>query len=164
MAAIAALAAGYFFSSMGEKDEPAAGVVTIPAMPPATEMPDLVVQKGDQSTVYLRDVNGDVLLIFFNPDCEHCQEEAREIAANKSLFEKWQVYFITSMEARLAEEFAVNYRLTAPNFVFGHAGVSEVYNSVGALSQVPTILIYKNSRFIRKFEGTTPLEQLKEYL
>jgi len=166
IAVIVALASGgyYLLDTTNEKDEAGKGIVTIPAMPEVTELPDLVVHLGDQSTVYLRDLSGDILLIFFNPDCDHCQEEAREIAANKSMFEKWQVYFITSMEAKLAEDFAVNYRLNESNYRFGHAGVPEVFNSVGALKEVPTILVYKRSRFIRKFEGPTTMDQLKEVL
>jgi thiol-disulfide isomerase/thioredoxin len=165
VAAIIVLAAGGFYLfGPSEKTKAGEGIVTIPAMPPVNELPDLAVQLGDQSTVYLRDLSGDILLIFFNPDCDHCQEEARDIAANKTLFENWQVYFITSMEAKLAEEFAVNYRLTEPNYKFGHAGVSEVFNSVGTLTEVPTIIFYRNNRFIRKFEGLTSMEQLKEFL
>lgn len=163
LAAIVVLAGIAFFFTRSEvpKEE---RIVTIPPMPAPTELPDLNVQLGDKSTVYLRDLSGDIILIFFNPDCDHCQEQAREIAANKELFERWQVYFITSVPVETAEQFAVNYRLTDANFRFGHSGVNEVFGSVGALNEVPTIIFFKSNRFVRKYEGLTSLELLKEVL
>jgi len=166
IAAVAALLSGIYYF-MGEKyktKEQKTQTVVIPEAPPINELPDLEVLMADQSKINLRDVSGDVMLIFFNPDCEHCQDEAREIAAAKPAFEKWQLYFITSMDAKLAAEFAVNYRLTEPNYHFGHAGVPEVFNSVGALTQVPTILVYKKSRFINKFEGPGTISQVQTLL
>ena len=162
LVAIAVLAGIAFFFTRSEK--PKERAVTIPAMPLPTELPDLVVHMGDKSAVNLRDLSGDILLIFFNPECDHCQEQARDIAANKTLFEKWQVYFITSVPVETAEQFAVNYRLTDANYKFGHSGVNEVFGSVGALNEVPTIIVYKSNRFVRKYEGLTSLELLKEVL
>jgi len=162
LAAIVVLAGVAFFFTRSE--EPKASAVTIPAMPLPTELPDLVVNLGDKSTVYLRDLSGDIVLIFFNPECDHCQEQARQIAANKELFAKWQVYFITSVDVGVAEQFAANYRLTEANYKFGHSGVNEVFSSVGALNEVPTIIVYRGNRFVRKFEGLTSIELLKEVL
>src|SRR5205085_7420920 len=116
------------FTGCSKKQEQKSTSAIIPPAPTqVNELPDLVIQLGDQSKISIRDLSGDILLVFFNPDCEHCQDEAREIAANKPKFEKWQLYFITSMEVNKAEEFAVNYRLTEPNYHFAHAGVPEVF-------------------------------------
>jgi len=161
--AILAGVANYFLVDK-KSQEPKSTATVIPETPQINELPDLVVHMADQSQIYLRDISGDILLVFFNPDCDHCQEEAREIAANKPTLEKWQVYFITSMEATAAEQFAVNYRLTEPNYKFCHAGVSEVFNAVGALTQVPTILMYKRSKLISKFEGPGTFNQLRPLL
>lgn len=162
---VAAIAGVTYFLDRSETSKPAGnGVVVIPTMPKINELPDLTVHMADQTKVNLRALTGDVVVIFFNPDCDHCQESARELAANKTLLKDWQVYFVTSMEARTAEEFGVNYRLTEPNYKFGHAGVPEVYNAVGPLSEVPTIMIYNDNRFVKKFEGTVAIEQLREFL
>lgn len=163
LAAVVVLAAGvaYLIGGKSKSQGPKSSVALVPQV---NELPDLEVHMADNSKIYLRDISGDVLLIFFNPDCDHCQEEAREIAASKTMFEKWQVYFITSMEATAAEQFAVDFRLTEPNYRFGHAGVAEVYNSVGALTQVPTILMYKDSRLVSKFEGPGTVDQLRPLL
>lgn len=160
---VVALGAGIsiYFS---KADDPKVGATTIPVMPPVKDLPYLNVQMGDNTLVNLRDLEGDIVLIFFNPDCDHCQDQARDIAANKSVFEKWQVYFIASLDAKTAEEFGVNYRLTEPNYRFGSSPVEDVFNAVGTLHEVPTIVIFKQSRLIRKFEGLTPIDQLREIL
>jgi thiol-disulfide isomerase/thioredoxin len=128
------------------------------------ELPNLRVSFGDQSSVLLRDLSGDVVLVFFNPECEHCHEEAEMIAAEQTIFDGWEVYFIASVDAKAAEEFGVKYKLTSPNFHFASATVGDVYNAVGALNQVPTILIYKDNLFAGKYEGITPIDELKKNL
>jgi hypothetical protein len=104
------------------------------------------------------------MLIFFNPDCDHCHHEAEQIAAEKSAFDKWQLYFIASVDARAAEEFGVKFKLTNPNFHFASASVSDVFSAVGQLNEVPTIMIFKDRRFVGKYEGVTPVDELRQYL
>jgi thiol-disulfide isomerase/thioredoxin len=155
----------YLLAPWKKADEPSKAT-SIPPMVSTggNELPSLKITFGDQSSTHLRDLDGDILLIFFNPDCDHCQQEAEQMAANKEAFAKWQVYYIASVDAKAAEEFGVKYKLTDENYHFGFAGVSEVYNAVGALTQVPTILVYKNRMFVTKFEGITPIEDLKKVL
>lgn len=165
LTAVVAVAGVSLFVLSGKKDE--SRVVGSP--PPVVsqtrnELPNLRVSFGDQSSVLLRDLSGDVVLVFFNPECEHCHEEAEMIAEEKTIFDGWEVYFIASVDAKAAEEFGVKYKLTSPNFHFASATVGDVYNAVGALNQVPTILIYKDSMFARKYEGITPLDELKKIL
>ena len=140
----------------------------VPGVPPMVsaqnELPNLSITFGNQTSTKLADLQGDIMLIFFNPDCDHCHHEAEQIAAEKSAFDKWQLYFIASVDAKAAEEFGVKYKLTNPNFHFGSASVSDVYNAVGPLNEVPTILIFKDRRFVRKYEGVTPVAELKQYL
>jgi thiol-disulfide isomerase/thioredoxin len=160
------VAAGLYLMEPWKKEESRSRATSIPPMVSTgnNELPSLTVTFGDQSSKALRELSGDVLLIFFNPDCDHCQQEAEQMAANKEAFANWQVYFIASIDAKAAEDFGVKYKLTDANYHFGFAGVSEVYNAVGPLSQVPTIIVYKNRMFVRKFEGVTPIDDIKKVL
>jgi thiol-disulfide isomerase/thioredoxin len=163
IAAVVLGASIYFFWQGERKSQP------VPVAPPMVatslnELPDLAVTFGDNSTSTIHELSGDVVLIFFNPDCEHCHQEAEQIAANKEAFANWQMYFIASVDAKAAEEFGVKYKLTDANYHFASAGVAEVYNAIGPLTQVPTILVYKNRRFVEKFEGVTPVDDLKKAL
>jgi thiol-disulfide isomerase/thioredoxin len=166
MMVIAALAvvAGVYFIVSNEKKEDSLALVPPMVSPSLNELPNLSVTLGDQSSVLLRELTGNVMLVFFNPDCDHCHEEAQQMAAEKDAFDDWQVYFIASTDAKSAEEFGVKFRLTSPNFHFGSASVSDVYNSVGALNQVPTIMMFKNRMFLEKYEGITPVADLKRNL
>ena len=166
IAALLVVAGIYLMMSHRKDDSAIKPVTAIPPMVSASlnELPNLSVKLGDQSSIILRELKGDIILIFFNPECDHCQQEAEQIAANGEVFRNWQVYFITDLDAKTAEEFGVKYRLTNENYHFGSASAADVYNAVGALTQVPTILVYKNRMFLEKFEGITPIEELKKVL
>ena len=163
-AAVAILAGVYFFVSRVEPEKENMTAAVPPMVSLRNELPRLSVALGDRTSVPLNELSGDVVLIFFNPECDHCHQQAEKIAAEKSAFDGWQVYFIASTEPSAAEEFGVKYKLTDPNFHFGSASVSEVFEAVGQLNEVPTILIYKNRMFIGRFDGVTPLEELKKKL
>lgn len=165
LTAIVVVAGVSLFARTNKKDKSRVVASPPPMVSPArNELPNLRVTFGDQSSVLLRDLTGDVVLVFFNPECEHCHEEAEMIATEKTIFDGWEVYFIASVDARAAEEFGVKYKLTNANFHFASATVGDVFNAVGALNQVPTILIYKDNMFAAKYEGITPLEELKKNL
>jgi thiol-disulfide isomerase/thioredoxin len=163
LATIAVIAGLTFF--WDKKEKQAAVTTAQPTVETSlNELPNLAIRFGDQSTQNLNTLTGDVVLVFFNPDCDHCQQEAEQIAANKEVFANWQMYFIASVDAKSAEEFGVKYKLTDANYHFAAAGVGEVFNAIGPLTQVPTILVYKNSKFVQKFEGVTPVDKLKQAL
>lgn len=141
-------------------EQPAAA----PAPTPTNEMPNLIVTTSQDERINIHELTGKVMLIFFNPDCDHCQEEANMMADNKGLFAPYQIYFVTSYEPATADQFAVDYRLTDINYHFGHSAVNDVYNNVGVLQQVPTIYLYKNQKLVKKFEGITPLQELRKFM
>lgn len=164
--AAVAVGVGVFFMVRRNGEDKSRVVAPPPPMVSASlnELPSLAVNFGDQSSIDIRDLSGNIILVFFNPECDHCHQEAEQIAAEKSAFDGWQVYFIASVDAKASEEFGVKYRLTESNFHFGSAGVNEVFNAVGTLNEVPTIIVYKNQRFAKKFEGVTSVADIKQVL
>jgi thiol-disulfide isomerase/thioredoxin len=159
--AAVAVIAGILVNACVSKDKETATSTPV-ASTSRNDMPNFRVTYGDQSSTSLREQTGNVMLVFFNPDCDHCHKEAEQMAADKQVFDGWQVYFIASVDAKTAEEFGVKYKLTEPNFHFGFAAVSDVYNAIGALTQVPTIMLFKDRTFIQKYEGVTSIEDLKK--
>jgi peroxiredoxin len=130
----------------------------------ANELPLLNVIKTDGSTISLRDVEEKTVLIYFNPDCDHCQREATQISNRKSIFNDYTVYFISIDSMHRIEQFAKEYNLVENNFVFAQADNYEVYEAVGALQSVPAIFIYNKRRLIKRTEGEVQLEELMKYL
>lgn len=132
--------------------------------PEANNMPQLTVRLTNGQQVALRDVTGNTMLIFFNPGCDHCEREAEQIKLRKQLFAQHQVYFISTVDAAELNAFAAKYELTDENFIFAQADAAAVFESVGNLPSVPAIFIYKNKQFVKRFDGETSLDVVKEFL
>ena len=128
------------------------------------DLPVLSAVKTDGSKISLREVSGKVVLIFFNPDCDHCQREATQISEQKQIFRNYSVYFISIDSVQNISKFAHDYNLIESNFYFSQANGLDVYQSVGPLPQVPAIFIYDNKRLIKRLEGEVKLEEIMKYL
>src|SRR5690348_4581997 len=66
------------------------------AVPPANEQPSIPLTLLDNTQVNVKDLTGKNALIFFQPDCDHCQREAQEFEHNLEAFAGTTLYFITS--------------------------------------------------------------------
>ncbi len=128
--------------------------------PAVNDLPNLNVNDLNGSTMQLRDLSGEIAVIFFNPDCDHCENQARFIQAKKELFKDKHLYFISAADVPQITNFISRFQMTEPNYHFSHANPAEVVNSVGSFSAMPTILIYKDKKRLAKFEGTTPAEDI----
>ena len=135
-----------------------------PAVPEVNDQPVLTMTKTSGEEVFLRGLDGKMILIFFNPDCDHCQNEAKAIAENKGLFKDYELYFISSDSAHNITKFAADYGLNEPNMHLGRAEPMDVYRAMGPLDAVPAIFIYNNRKKVKEFKGETPLAELQQYL
>lgn len=128
------------------------------------ELPPLNIMKTDGNSLSLKEVEDKAVLIFFNPDCDHCQREATQISKQKSAFKDYKVYFISVDSISKIEKFAKEYDLMENNFVFAQANGYEVYAAVGAMQSVPAIFIYNKKKLVKRTEGEVQLEELMKYL
>jgi peroxiredoxin len=145
------------------KEKPTENVVN--AVPSArNEMPPLVTTQTDNSKVSLKDLKGKVMIVFFNPDCDHCQREAKLISQNKDVFSSYQVYFITPDQMPVIEKFAVDYDLLDSNFHFCRSEPADIFNAVGAITSLPTFFVFNDQILVGKNEGETTIENLRTLL
>lgn len=128
--------------------------------PAVSDLPNLKVDDVNGSPLQLQDLTGEFALIFFNPDCEHCQHQAQLIGTKKELFKNQHLYFITADATEAIKKFIADYNLAEPNYHFSHANPAEVFASVGNFTSMPTIFAYKEKKKLAKFEGTTPAEDI----
>jgi hypothetical protein len=148
-----------------EKPETARPTAQVIAAPAANELPKMnVLSLPEESTLALNSLSGNVVLIFFNPSCKHCQEEAELIAGNKDLFESYQLYFIASDSTQTITKFAADYDLTEPNYHFAFGDGLSVYQTMGAINNVPAVFVYRDRKLTGKSEGMIALEKWKELL
>lgn len=148
----------------GEAEEPKPVEEVVSSMP-VNDLPGMnVLSLPEQSTLALNSLAGNVILIFFNPECEHCQEEAHLIADNKDLFKDYHLYFIASDSVQKITRFSTDYKLTEPNYHFAFGDGLAVYQTMGAINNVPAVYVYRNRKLTGRSEGIIPLEKWKELL
>lgn len=147
-----------------QKEKPKEEVV-VNAVPTATnEMPTLAVTLTDGKTVNLRELNGKVLIVCFNPDCDHCQRQGKLISENQDVVKDYQVYFISPDTMENIAKYAEEYKLILPNIHFGRAEGIDVINAVGQINTVPTFFIYQNQAQVARMEGEISLPKMRQML
>ena len=52
-----------------------------------------------------------VLIIYFNPNCDECQSETKQLVKHIDLFKNAQILMVTPVENELAEEFSEHFKL-----------------------------------------------------
>jgi len=134
---------------------------TAPAPTPVNEMPQLSVQRTDGAEISLRDKTGKVLIICFNPDCDHCQREAKMISENKRILTGYEVYFISPESMDMISQFSKDYNLVEPNIHFTRADGVNVINALGTITTVPTFFVYHDQKRVARQEGEISLDKLK---
>ena len=125
------------------------------------EQPSFVLTLLDNTQVNVKDLSGQNALIFFQPDCDHCQREAQEFQRNLEAFEGTTLYFITSGPMNEIQAFADTYKLSGhPNVHFAATPAINVLNNYGPIS-APSVYIYsKDHRLVKGFNGETPIERI----
>ncbi len=101
------------------------------------------------------------VLVFFNTECEHCQNEAANIKKHIADFEKTQMTFISVEPLENVKKFATKYQLTAySNIKFAHMEAIESSKQFG-ISSFPTIFIYnKEGELLKQYKGETKIEAI----
>jgi thiol-disulfide isomerase/thioredoxin len=139
--------------------------VVLNAKPTANNnMPNFVITQLDGQKVIFKELTGKVMIVFFNPGCDHCQREAQLISANKQSFKDCQIYFVTPEAPAEIEKFSKDYNLIEPNIHFGRGDVAQIVNAVGPITTVPTILIYDKQALVARMEGEISMDKFKKML
>jgi len=103
-----------------------------------------------------------IILIYFSPDCEHCQKLMDSFFKQTARFKKASVAMMTYLPVDKIAEFVKTYKVGRyPNIYAGTEGntlfVQRYYN----LSQIPFVALYtKNGDFVTSYVRTVPLKEL----
>jgi peroxiredoxin len=126
------------------------------------DLPKMVITSFDGTQVDVRELKGNSVLILFQPDCDHCQREAKEIRENLDAFKNYNLYFISADQMPAVEKFAKDYDLLGHNNInFGMTTVQHVLDNFGPID-APSVYIYVNQQLQHKFNGETPIAKILE--
>lgn len=128
-------------------------------------LPDLPLTTTQGTQTNARTVEGKVVLVLFQPDCDHCQREAEAIREHLDAFQEYTLYFVTYAEMADIKQFAQDYQLDdQSNIFFAFAEVQPIVDTFGSVP-TPSLYIYSDEQqLVKAFEGETAIENVLEYL
>jgi peroxiredoxin len=128
------------------------------------ELPTMHITLLDSTRLSARDFSGKIVIVMFQPDCDHCQREAKQIRENIDAFKAYQVYFVSSAGGEELKKFAGEYKLDNYSHVhFGSTTVEEIISSLGQID-APSVYIYDNGKLRQKFNGETDIAEIMKHL
>lgn len=124
------------------------------------EYPDIVLVLADGKEIQTKSLTGNNIFILFQPDCDHCQEEAIHIEQRLEEFKEYTLYFISSAPMDQIRGFAQNFRLQGKSNVrFAWTTTESVLTYYGPIP-TPSIYIYSAGRLKQSFQGQTDMENI----
>lgn len=104
-----------------------------------------------------------VLIMFFSPDCEHCQHEAEQLVARKEEFKNIQVVMITTYPIYRMNEFVEKYKVTSLDHVVVGRDIYYMLPTFYSIRNFPYLAMYdKKGHLINTMEGTVSLDKILE--
>ena len=102
------------------------------------------------------------VIIYFHPECEHCQYEALEIGKDAERFAKANMILITPDDStKRVEAFAIKYRLwEVDNLVILVDRKNQFKNQFGT-SVIPSVFIYgSNKKLLKMYKGEVQMKAI----
>ena len=129
------------------------------------DLPSMQIRMLDGNTLEAKTIKGPAVLILFQPDCDHCQNEARQFREYLSAFKNYSLYFVSSGAIPEIEKFSVDYKLSGiENVAFGFTTVENILNNFGPI-QAPSVYIYsEQEKLVQKFNGEVDISVILKYL
>lgn len=105
---------------------------------------------------------GPVVLMYFSPDCDHCQDFTKALLKNYTVISNKQLVMITFQSMEMIKKFEKDYNLAAyPNIKIGTEGTSYLVQKYYQIRSFPYIAMYdKNGKHVRTFEGEQPYTEI----
>ena len=131
-------------------------------------LPTFNLSKAPDSTSFSKkDLNKDLPVIFivFNPDCEFCQHETRDLIKNIDKFRNVQIVMVSYMPFDLMLAFYNKYNIAKyPNITMAHDG-QYTFLKFFQLKLLPATIVYdKRGRFKKIFRERADMKELAEQI
>lgn len=135
------------------------------AVPVSNGYPNMSLVFPDGSVRSALNLPAKSILIFYFPDCDHCQREGADIAKHLTAFKNYHVWFITPASFAEIQQFAMVYKLVGFDYVhFVRTEAKDIVYNYGGI-QTPSLYIYsKEKKLVKVFNGETKVEEIIKFL
>jgi len=138
--------------------------LTLPPYKRFPTVPPLKLLLLDSTSYFTKDdlkKNKPVLIIVFNPDCEHCKHETEEIINNIDSLKNIQIIMATMMPFDLMKSFYEKYDLHRFQNITVGKDVQYTLPSFYQMHFMPYLAMYnKKGNLLATFEGSMKIEDL----
>jgi peroxiredoxin len=101
------------------------------------------------------------LFIYFNTECEFCNEETKMISENIQKFNDLQLVFISFEKPELIKAFANKYQLNTNDNIHFLSDTKISFVTTFDVNSLPCLVLYdKDQKLIEKIKGQTKVETL----
>jgi thiol-disulfide isomerase/thioredoxin len=112
------------------------------------------------------DPSKNLLLMFFNPTCGHCEEQTLHFEENRELFKKTQIILVASPDVgEYLNDFAVKTHLNEYPEIWMGMDYDNLISKAYLYYQLPQLCIYdKHDKLIRMMSGGGSIDTLRPYI
>jgi len=120
----------------------------------------------NNSPVLLDDITDkEILLILFDPDCEHCVSEIRQIRNHLEKLSNAEIVMITTAQNKVTRSFIKQERLDSVPGVRVLRCEPAVFKEMFGMVPFPAVFIYgRNNKLIKTFKGEVDIEIISKSL
>lgn len=141
---------------------------TLPPYKKFPSYPPVRLLLPDSASYYTKDMlpkRSPVMLMIFNPQCDHCILETEDIIKNISRFRGVQIVMSTSQDHQSMMAFRERFNLAAYNNIVIGCDPGFFLNTFFRLHNLPFLAFYnRDKELISVFEGGLPAEKMLEEL
>lgn len=128
------------------------------------EYPNISLRLTDGKELQAKTLKGNNVFVLFQPECDHCQEEAIQIEQRLDEFRNYTLYFISSAPMEQIDGFARNFGLhEKENVKFAWTSTQGVLDHYGPIP-TPSVYVYADGRLRQSFKGQTPVDTILKSL
>ncbi len=106
----------------------------------------------------------DLVIIYFHPECEHCQYEAIELFKHRDKFKDAQIIMVSPAPLKEVQEFNISYQLYRSDRIRVFWDQDYTFEDYFGSATFPTVLIYHQNKLQKKYKGEVKIEAILKYL
>ena len=141
---------------------------SFPKITVSQSIPDFTIQLTNGQLFTSKDLsrNKPVIIIYFAPDCEHCQLLIKNVLKRINEFKKSQIILVSFESLQQVSDFEKKYGLKSYSFI--KTGIEKpvfFFRYYYHLENTPFTALYdKHGKYIISYRKQTPVDDLLKYL
>ncbi len=131
------------------------------------EIPDLELKTLEGENFNLQNLpkNKNSLVIYYNSECSHCVYELETLRDNSTLFEDYNIVFVSIEDSRLTQKFLEKMEVDQSHSFTFLSDPNWEFPVLFDIEATPTLFFYdKNQNLVRQNKGSLPYDVILEQL